>query len=84
MATSFNTAAAKVGWPPSPLPQKPAFVGHSAGVEAVEYVAEQLHTHYPGTFAQMRGIVSEDGVKSFVGSNTDDALSGLAATTLPV
>lgn len=34
LATSFNTAAAKGGWPPSPLPEKLVFVGHSAGVEA--------------------------------------------------
>ncbi len=34
--------------------------------------------------AQMRGLVSEDGVKSFIGSNTDTASTGLAATTLPL
>ena len=53
-------------------------MGHSAGAEAVEYVADRLRSTYPATFAQMRGIVSEDGVKSFIGSNTDDALTGLA------
>ncbi len=84
MAASFSRAAAKVGRPATPLPNKLVFVGHSAGVEAVEYVAERLRSTYPATFAQMRGIVSEDGVKSFIGSNTDDALTGLAGTTLPI
>lgn len=84
LATSFAVAAANVGRPVTPLPENLVFVGHSAGAEAVEYVAERLHSAYPGAFARMRGIVSEDGVKSFIGSNTDDALTGLAATTLPV
>lgn len=84
LATSFGMAADKIGRPVMPLPENMVFVGHSAGVEAVEYVAERLHSAYPATFAQMRGIVSEDGVKSFIGSNTEDALAGLAATTLPI
>ncbi len=84
LAASFSRAAAKLGRPPAPLPDKLVFVGHSAGVEAVEYVAERLRSTFPATFAQLRGIVSEDGVKSFIGSNTDDALTGLAGTTLPI
>jgi hypothetical protein len=82
LAVSFASAAAKAGRPARPLPNRLVFVGHSAGVEAVEYVAEHLHTSYPPTFAQLRGLVSEDGVKSFIGSNTDDALSGLSGTTV--
>ena len=84
LAVSFGMAAAKLGRPATPLPENLVFVGHSAGAEAVEYVAERLHRTYPATFAQMRGIVSEDGVKSFIGSNTDDALAGLAGTALPI
>ncbi|MGB8389225.1 alpha/beta hydrolase [Mycobacterium sp.] len=84
LATSFSKAAAKVGAPVTPLPDRLVFVGHSAGVEAVEYVANRLRSTYPATFAQMRGIVSEDGVKSFIGSNTQDALTGLAGTALPI
>ena len=84
LATSFAMAAAKAGRPVAPLPDNLVFVGHSAGAEAVEYVAERLHSTYPATFTHMRGIVSEDGVKSFIGSNTDDALAGLAGTTLPI
>ncbi|UXA08569.1 hypothetical protein KXD96_11110 [Mycobacterium sp. SMC-2] len=84
LATSFAMAAESAGRPATPLPDKLVFVGHSAGAEAVEYVAERLHRAYPATFTQLRGIVSEDGVKSFIGSNTDDALSGLAGTTLPI
>jgi hypothetical protein len=82
LAVSFAKAAAKAGRPPGPLPDRLVFVGHSAGVEAVEYVAEHLHARHPAAFAQLRGIVSEDGVKSFFGSNTDDALSGLAGTAM--
>ena len=82
LAVSFAKAAAKAGRPAGPLPDELVFVGHSAGGEAVEYVAEQLHASYPATFAQLRGIVSEDGVKSFFGSNTDVALAGLAGTAV--
>ncbi|OBG56250.1 hypothetical protein [Mycobacterium sp. E735] len=84
LATSFATAAEKAGRPVAPLPDNMVFVGHSAGSEAVEYVAERLHSSYPAAFTQLRGVVSEDGVKSFLGSNTDDALAGLAGTTLPI
>ena len=84
LATSVAMAAAEAGRPVTPLPDKLVFVGHSAGVEAVEYVAERLHSTYPGAFTQLRGIVSEDGVKSFIGSNTDVALAGLASTALPI
>jgi hypothetical protein len=84
LATSFAMAAAKAGRPLTPLPDKLVFVGHSAGAEAVEYVAERLHSSYPATFMQMRGIASEDGVKSFIGSNTDAALADLAGTTLQI
>ncbi|OCB28268.1 hypothetical protein A5675_08585 [Mycobacterium malmoense] len=84
LATSFAAAAESAGRPVTPLPDRLVFVGHSAGAEAVEYVAERLHSTYPAAFAQLRGIVSEDGVKSFIGSNTDEALAGLAATALPV
>ncbi len=84
LAASYSKAAIKVGRPVTPLPERLVFVGHSAGAEAVEYIAERLHNTYPATFALLRGIVSEDGVKSFIGSNTDVALTGLAGTTLPV
>ena len=84
LATSYGTAATQVGRPGTPLPANVVFVGHSAGAEAVEYVAERLHSTYPAAFTQVRGIVSEDGVKSFLGSNTEFALAGLAGTTLPI
>lgn len=84
LASSYNRATAKVGLPSAPLPDKLVFIGHSAGVEVVEYVTDRLRNTYPPTFAQMRGLVSEDGVKSFLGSNTDTALAGLATTTLPL
>ncbi|OBH12673.1 alpha/beta hydrolase [Mycobacterium sp. E1747] len=84
LATSFAMAAEQAGRPGAPLPDNVVFVGHSAGAEAVEYVAERLHSSYPAAFTRLSGIVSEDGVKSFLGSNTEDALAGLAGTGLPI
>jgi hypothetical protein len=82
LAASFARAAHKAGRPADALPVKEVFVGHSAGVEAIEYIADRLRTSYPSAFAELRGLISEDGVKSFIGSNTDDALKGLSTTEL--
>mgnify|MGYP005810087479 CR=1 FL=1 len=54
LATSFAMAAANAGRPATPLPDHLVFVGHSAGAEAVEYVAERLHSSYPAAFTQLR------------------------------
>lgn len=84
LRVDFAAAAARAGRPGLRLPDELVFVGHSAGGEAVEYVAQRLHAQYPATWARLRGLVLLDPVKSFVGSNTDDALRGLDASTLPI
>lgn len=80
LATSATRAG--VGLPA--LPRSFVFIGHSAGAEAVEYVAHRLHTSSPAAWAKLRGLVLLDPVKSFLGADTDVALDDLAATDLPV
>ncbi|MGW4801954.1 hypothetical protein ACWEPC_57025, partial [Nonomuraea sp. NPDC004297] len=58
--------------------------GHSAGGEAVPYVAQHLHAAYPAAFARLRGLVLYDPVKSIAGDNLGSALNGLAPTGLPI
>ncbi|MFF0493708.1 alpha/beta hydrolase [Nocardia sp. NPDC004068] len=66
------------------IPREFVFVGHSAGGEVVEYVANHLRTNAPGVWAGLRGLVLLDPVKSFLGENTDRALAGLDPTPLPI
>ncbi|MFD6159852.1 hypothetical protein ACFWF7_36125 [Nocardia sp. NPDC060256] len=84
LAQSLSAAAAHAGRPELRLPEQYAFVGHSAGGEAVEYVAHRLHADHPGTWGGLRGLVVLDPVKSFVGDNTDRALADLDNTALPI
>lgn len=81
---SLAAAAAESGRSVPAIPQELVFVGHSAGAEAVEYVAHRLRTTSPATWARLRGLVLLDAVKSFLGDNTDRALSDLDATPLPI
>ncbi|WP_063065581.1 alpha/beta hydrolase [Nocardia violaceofusca] len=78
------TSAARAGVGLPALPRRVVFIGHSAGAEAVEYVAHRLHDSDPAAWANLRGLVLLDPVKSFLGDNTDVALADLAATDLPV
>ncbi|MEU7143249.1 alpha/beta hydrolase [Nocardia sp. NPDC046473] len=66
------------------IPDQLVFIGHSAGAEAIEYVAHRLHTDYPGTWPSLRGLVLLDPVKSFLGNNTERALADLDTTALPI
>ncbi|RDI60564.1 hypothetical protein DFR76_115194 [Nocardia pseudobrasiliensis] len=66
------------------IPREFVFVGHSAGAEAVEYVADRLRTNAPQVWAGLRGLVLLDPVMSFLGDNTDRALGELDATGLPI
>ena len=84
LGTSHADAATKAGRSGQALPQKLAFTGHSAGGEAVLYVANQLRGSDASTFAKLKGVVLQDPVKSIVGSNTDTAAKGLNNTSLPV
>ncbi|MCU1644184.1 MAG: alpha/beta hydrolase family protein [Nocardia sp.] len=84
LAQSLAAAATHAGRPIPEMPGLLAFIGHSAGAEAVEYVAHRLHSTYPTTWQNLRGLVLLDPVKSFLGDNTDRALTDLDATDLPV
>ncbi|WP_433655032.1 hypothetical protein ACQPW1_29420 [Nocardia sp. CA-128927] len=84
LAQSLSAAAAHAGRPELRLPEQYTFVGHSAGGEAVEYVAHRLHRDHPGNWTGLRGLVLLDPVKSFVGDNTDRALADLDDTSLPI
>lgn len=84
LARSLSDAAARQGVTPPAIPANFVFVGHSAGGEAVEYVAHSLHVRHPGTWDHLRGVVLLDPVKSFLGSNTDRALTDLDGTDLPI
>ncbi|WP_067814563.1 alpha/beta hydrolase [Nocardia inohanensis] len=77
--------AARLAQRPIPrLPHDLVFIGHSAGAEAVLYVAEQLRTLHPDTWPALKGVILLDPVRSFLGDNMDRALSGLDTTSLPV
>lgn len=84
LVSSFNNAAGRAGRVGLALPSRWAFVGHSAGGEAVTYVANRLRTNHASAFARLGGLVLEDPVNSFIGANLANGLTGLNATTLPV
>ncbi|MFE5459980.1 alpha/beta hydrolase [Nocardia sp. NPDC056564] len=84
LAQSFAAAAAHAGRTELRLPARYAFVGHSAGGEAVEYVAHRLRTDHPDDWSGLQGLVLLDPVKSFVGDNTERALADLDSTSLPI
>lgn len=84
LGRSHAAAAAQAGRAGQALPQKLTFSGHSAGGEAVLYVADRLRTDHPATFAKLGGLVLQDPVKSFSGNSTGASLDGLAGTTLPI
>ena len=84
LGRSHADAATKAGRTGQAIPSKLLMSGHSAGGEAVLYVANRLRTNHAGTFAKLKGIVLADPVNSFIGNNTDVALTGLATTSLPI
>ncbi|WP_051153235.1 alpha/beta hydrolase [Nocardia niigatensis] len=84
LARSLAAAASAAGLTAPALPRQFVFIGHSAGAEAVEYVAHRLHAGHPDAWTALRGLVLLDPVKSFLGNNTDAALADLDRTPLPV
>jgi len=84
LVTSYNNATSRAGRAGLALPPRWAFVGYSAGGEAVTYVANRLRTNHASAFARLRGLVLEDPVNSFIGTNLADGLTGLNTTSLPV
>lgn len=81
---SYADAATKAGRTGQAMPSKLLMSGHSAGGEAVLYVANRLRTNHASTFAKLKGLVLADPVNSFIGDNTDASLTGLATTSLPI
>ncbi|MEV5650763.1 alpha/beta hydrolase [Nocardia sp. NPDC052254] len=84
LATALTAAAAATGHPAPELPSRLVFIGHSAGAEAVEYVAHRLHATHPAAWSRLHGLILLDPVKSFLGDNTDTALTDLDPTALPI
>ncbi|MEU4159672.1 alpha/beta hydrolase [Actinoplanes sp. NPDC026670] len=84
LATSYASAAAKAGRSGSTLPTSYVLAGHSAGGEAVTYIANRLRTTYPAAFANLKHLQLLDPVKSIFGSNMATGLTGLAGTSLPI
>ncbi|GAB2859551.1 hypothetical protein GCM10022221_68830 [Actinocorallia aurea] len=84
LATSFAAAKNAAGRPSLTLPTKLLFSGHSAGGEAVAYVAEKVRTNHPAVFANLKGLILLDPVKSNSGTNLATGISGLDATALDI
>ncbi|QLY28801.1 alpha/beta hydrolase [Nocardia huaxiensis] len=84
LATSLAAAAHSAGLPDPGFPQQWIFIGHSAGAEAVTFVADRLRTTHAGAWDRLRGVILLDPVRSFVGDNIARALTGLDGTALPV
>ncbi|MEV0710453.1 alpha/beta hydrolase [Nocardia aurea] len=84
LGASLTEAAARIGRAPVAMPRQMVFVGHSAGAEAVTYVADRLRTTYPEAWSGLRGLILLDPVKSFIDNNTDPSLINLDTTSLPI
>lgn len=84
LVSTYNDAARKVGRTGLGFPQRWAFVGHSAGGEAVTYIAQRIRSTSSAAFAKLGGLVLADPVASFIGTNLADALGALNSTSLPI
>ncbi len=80
LGRSFAKAKAQAGRPGLALPGPLVFSGHSAGGEAVSYVAGRLRSDSASTWARLRGLVLLDPVKSFIGNNLDTGLKAVDGT----
>ncbi|MFA1547879.1 hypothetical protein [Actinomadura chokoriensis] len=80
LGRSFAKAKAEAGRPGLALPGSLVFSGHSAGGEAVSYVAGRLRTDGAATWAGLRGLVLLDPVKSFIGDNLGTGLAAVDGT----
>ncbi|WP_051027019.1 alpha/beta hydrolase [Nocardia higoensis] len=84
LGVSLADALERSGRAPMAMPEQLIFLGHSAGAEAVTYVAHRIHTDHPATWPKLRGLILLDPVKSFVDNNSDAALAALDRTDLPI
>ncbi|MFI0350266.1 hypothetical protein [Actinomadura sp. 9N407] len=80
LGRSFARAKADAGRPELTLPDKLVFSGHSAGGEAVTYVAGRIRADHPAAWSRVRGLVLLDPVKSFIGSNLNTGLDAMRGT----
>ncbi|WP_207947122.1 hypothetical protein [Actinomadura sp. 7K507] len=80
LGRSLAKAKAEAGRPDVTMPSSMVFSGHSAGGEAVTYVADKVRTGYPSAWTGLRGLVLLDPVKSFIGSNLVTGLRGVDGT----
>jgi hypothetical protein len=70
LAKSFTDAPRAAGRPSTTLPTTFVLAGHSAGGEAVTYIADVLRTTYPAVFANLRYSQLLDPAKSPAGTTT--------------
>ncbi|MFG2090052.1 hypothetical protein [Spirillospora sp. NPDC048824] len=80
LGRSLARAKAEAGRPEVTIPSSMVFSGHSAGGEAVAYVANRVRTDHPAAWTGLRGLVLLDPVKSFIGDNLVTGLDGLDGT----
>ncbi|OLT33477.1 hypothetical protein BJF79_34675 [Actinomadura sp. CNU-125] len=80
LGRSFADAKAEAGRPGLTMPDELVFSGHSAGGEAVSYVAGRLRTDGPAAWARLRGLVLLDPVASFIGDNLETGLEAVNGT----
>jgi hypothetical protein len=81
LGKSFTNAKNAAGRSSLTMPTKMVFIGHSVGGEAVSYIANRLRTNHPSAWSQLKGVVLEDPVPSFIGSNLANGLNGLKSST---
>lgn len=78
LARSFAAAVKSAGRSDlAALPAALLLSGHSAGGEAVIYVANRLRTAYPDAWDGLRGLVLLDPVNSVIGDNMASGLEGV-------
>ncbi|MET7770072.1 hypothetical protein [Nocardia sp. NPDC005366] len=84
LGLSLAEAVDDSGHAPIAMPRQMIFIGHSAGAEAVTYVADRIRTAHPDAWTGLSGLVLLDPVKSFVDNNTEPSLISLDRTGLPI
>lgn len=80
LSRSLEVAKRKAGRPAVAMPTDFFFTGHSAGGEAVTYVANRLRTSYAAEYANFKGLILLDPVPSAAGSNLRTGLAGLSGS----
>ncbi|MFD0525005.1 alpha/beta hydrolase [Paractinoplanes durhamensis] len=84
LARSYTTAAGLAGRTGQAMPATYVIAGHSAGGDAVSYIANRLRTTWPAAFANLKLVQLLDPVLSPKGTNMATGLAGLATTSTPI